>query len=76
MVVSEEYPGKLVLYVGAGPVRYYYIAAKYPLMYAADVNEDGVWDLIYKDVNEDGVNGNETFYDSPSEMFTAKIAEF
>ena len=39
-----------------------------PLFYAIDVNEDGVWDILYKDVLRDGVNGNEEFYDSPSGM--------
>ena len=31
--------------------------------------EDGSFDLIYKDPLEDNLNGNEKFYDSPSEMF-------
>jgi len=30
-----------------------------PLYYAIDINEDGLWDLIYIDSMEDGVNGNE-----------------
>ena len=40
-----------------------------PLFYAIDVNEDGAWDILYRDVLRDGVNGNEEFYDSPSGMF-------
>jgi len=39
--------------------RYYYIASTSPLFYAIDVNEDGTWDAMYKDVSRDGVNGNE-----------------
>jgi len=44
------------------------VAHPEPLFYAVDVNEDGKWDLIYQDVMQDGVNGNETFYDCPSGM--------
>jgi hypothetical protein len=52
------------------------VARVEPLFYAVDVNEDGLWDLIYKDVFEDGVNGDEVFYESPSGMFTSSIANF
>ena len=49
--------------------RYYYIVSAGPLFYAINVNEDGAWDILYKDVLRDGVNGNEEFYDNPSGMF-------
>ena len=59
----------LVFHVDYPIERYYYIASSRPLFYAIDVNEDGAWDILYKDVLRDGVNGNEEFYDSPSGMF-------
>ena len=49
--------------------RFVYIVSPKPLFYAIDRNEDGHWDLMYKDALEDGVNGNEQFYDSPSGMY-------
>ncbi len=64
--VSRTNPGHPVFRVDYGADGFYYIAARYPLFYAVDVNEDGAWDLLYKDVLEDGVNGNEELYDSPS----------
>ena len=64
------YKGAPVFYVNYGPANQIYVISKKALFYAIDVNEDGTWDLMYKDVNEDGINGNETFYDSPSNMFS------
>jgi len=55
---------------------HYYIAATNPLFYAIDLDGDGYWDLMYKDVLVDGVNGNEEFYDSPSGMFTVNKEKF
>jgi len=49
----------LVFHVDYPIGRYYYIASTSPLFYAIDVNEDGTWDAMYKDVSRDGVNGNE-----------------
>lgn len=69
--VSHYNPGHPVFRVDYGAEGFYYIAARYPLFYAVDVNEDGVWDVLYKDVLEDGVNGNEVFYSSPSGEFDA-----
>lgn len=68
--VSEFYKGAPVFYVNYGTANKVYIISKKALFYSFDVNEDGTWDLMYKDVLEDGINGNETFYDSPSNMFS------
>ncbi len=64
--VARYNPGHPVFRGDYGVEGFYYIAARYPLFYAVDVNEDGRWDVLYQDVLEDGVNGNEEFYDSPS----------
>ena len=69
VTVAANSPDKLVFYVNYHTAHFFYIAVKNPLFYAIDVNEDGLWDVIFKDVSQDGVNGNEQFYDSPSEMF-------
>ena len=69
--VARYSPSRLVFRVDYGDEGFYYIAARYPLFYAVDVNEDGHWDVVYKDVLEDGVNGNEDFYDIPSGWFDA-----
>ncbi|MBI5428059.1 MAG: hypothetical protein HZA02_07245 [Nitrospinae bacterium] len=74
--VARSYPNHPVFFVNYGDVNFYYVADVYPLFYAIDVNEDGIWDLMYKDASEDGVNGNEMFYESPSGMFTSNIAKF
>ena len=64
--VARTHPGHPVFRVDYGTEGFYYIAWPYPLFYAVDTNEDGVWDVLYKDVLEDGVNGNEEFYNTPS----------
>jgi len=69
--LSGYYQGVQVFYVNYGPANQIYVISGKALFYAFDVNEDGNWDLMYKDVEEDGINGNEAFYDSPSNMFTA-----
>tara|TARA_B100000959_G_scaffold124464_1_gene130741 strand:- start:41 stop:502 length:462 start_codon:yes stop_codon:yes gene_type:complete len=74
--VGNHFSNSLVFFTSYGQDRFYYVARVEPLFYAVDVNEDGFWDLIYKDVSEDGVNGNEVFYESPSGMFTSNIASF
>ena len=74
--VEANFPDHIVFFVDKGPEKFYYVAKGEPVFYAIDVNEDGHWDLIYNDFNEDGVNGNEEFYDSPSGMFSANIAKF
>jgi len=70
-VVKRHYPEYLIFTSNFTTTHYYYIAFKQPLFYAMDLNEDGHWDYIYKDPHQDGVNGNEEFYDSPSGMFQA-----
>ncbi|KMP12109.1 hypothetical protein UZ36_02115 [Candidatus Nitromaritima sp. SCGC AAA799-C22] len=64
----------LVFHVDYPRDRYYYIVSTRPLFYAIDVNEDGLWDILYKDVSRDGVNGNEEFYESPSGMFVNGVS--
>lgn len=72
---QESFPTSLVFHVSYDKDSYYYITTKQPLFYAIDINEDGAWDLIYKDEMEDGVNGNEKFYDSPSGMFSESLVK-
>ena len=44
----------------------FYVGQTHPLFYAYDFNEDGHFDHLFQDVYEDGINGNEEYYDSPS----------
>jgi len=64
--IRENSPMSPVFYVDYDKDRYFYITASNPIFYAFDFDEDGHWDLMFKDALEDGVNGNEKFYDSPS----------
>lgn len=64
--VKDNYRDSLVFDVAYEKDSYYYITVRKPLFYAIDYNEDGIWDVEYKDELEDGINGNEKFYDSPS----------
>jgi len=64
--IAEFYAGHPVFFVHHGNAHYYYITSKMPLFYSTDINEDGLWDALYQDISEDGVNGNEQFSDSPS----------
>jgi hypothetical protein len=66
--VKGHHPEHLIFASNFSTTHYYYIALKQPLFYAMDLNEDGHWDFIYKDPLQDGVNGNEAFYGSPSGM--------
>ena len=66
--VKGHHPEHLIFASNFSTTHYYYIALKQPLFYAMDLNEDGLWDFIYKDPLQDGVNGNEAYYDSPSGM--------
>ena len=59
------YKGAPVFYVNYGPANKIYVISKKALFYAYDVDEDGTWDLMYKDVNEDGVNGQRGFLRKP-----------
>ncbi len=72
--VAEIYVGYPIFVVDYGRTHYFYISSKEPLFYAVDVNEDGLWDAIYQDLLEDGVNGNERFSGSPSGMASKNIA--
>ncbi len=71
--IAEIYVGFPIFVVDYGAVHYFYISSKEPLFYAVDVNEDGIWDAIYQDIAEDGVNGNERFFGSPSGMASKNI---
>jgi hypothetical protein len=66
--IKGHHPEHLIFASNFSTSNYYYIALKQPLFYAMDLDEDGLWDIIYKDPLQDGVNGNEAFYDSPSGM--------
>lgn len=74
--IGKWYPNKLILGVRYTNTNFYYIIEQAPTFYAIDINEDGIWDLMYKDPYHDNVNGNEIFYDSPSGMFGPQIAQF
>ena len=63
---AKFYAGYPVFFVNHGNAHYFYITSKKPLFYATDFNEDGLWDALYQDNSEDGVNGNERFVGSPS----------
>ena len=67
--LPDYYHGAPIFYVNYGSANQIYVISRKALFYAFDINEDGTWDLMYKDVREDGVNGNEKFYESPSGMF-------
>lgn len=71
--IAEIYVGFPIFVVDYGAVHYFYISSKEPLFYAVDFNEDGIWDAIYQDIAEDGVNGNERFFGSPSGMASKNI---
>jgi hypothetical protein len=60
--VIKNNSDRLVFTVNYSESSYYYIAIKEPMLYAIDVDQDGSWDLIYKDPMEDGVNGNEALH--------------
>ena len=72
--MNSWYPDQLIFAVKYTSSNYFYIVEKEPTFYAFDFNEDGVWDLMYKDSLHDRVNGNEVYYDSPSGMFTEQTA--
>lgn len=46
-----------------------YVTGHCGFFYYLDLDQDGRYDLIWKDMDEDGLNGNEEIYDSPSGMF-------
>ena len=64
-----NYPENHIFFISYETYHYYYVAVQKPIFYDLDVDEDGRWDLMYKDTEEDGVNGNEIFYGSPSGKF-------
>jgi hypothetical protein len=71
--VKSNYRESLVFNVAYEKDSYYYITVRKPLFYAIDSNEDGMWDVEYKDELEDGINGNEKFYDSPSGSYSTGV---
>ncbi len=62
VAISQYYGGAPIFYVNYGRARYIYVISEMPLYYAIDINEDSLWDLIYIDMMEDGVNGNEKLH--------------
>ncbi len=65
--VAENFPFKPVFFVNFEKDRMFYVAASKAIFYAYDFDEDGHYDLMFKDFLEDGINGNEEYYDNPSE---------
>lgn len=49
-----------------------YVTQHCGLFYYIDLDEDGKYDIMWEDREEDGLNGNEILYDSPSGMFKVK----
>ncbi|MEK6576544.1 MAG: hypothetical protein AAB014_03190, partial [Nitrospirota bacterium] len=49
-----------------------YVTNPNGLFYYIDLDEDGKCDIMWEDREEDGLNGNEILYDSPSGMFQVK----
>lgn len=70
--IKENHPDSLVFHVAYETDNFFYRATRKPLFYAIDHDEDGIWDLEYKDAMEDGINGNEQFYDSPSGRYKSE----
>lgn len=61
--IPQYYGDNPIFFVDYGTARYIYVISESPLYYAIDINEDSLWDFIYIDTMEDGVNGNEKLYD-------------
>ena len=49
-----------------------YVTNPNGLFYYIDLDEDGKYDIMWEDREEDGLNGNEILYESPSGMFKVK----
>lgn len=49
-----------------------YVTNPHGFFYYIDLDEDGKYDIMWEDREEDGLNGNEILYDSPSGMFKVK----
>ena len=67
--VAKNFPGKHVFFIDYEKDSMFYIGASHPIFYAYDFDEDGHFDLLFKDKLEDGINGNEEYYDSPSKYY-------
>jgi hypothetical protein len=76
MEIGANFPNLPVFYTPYESQSFYYVATAQPLFYSFDVDEDGTWDIMYKDISKDSVNGNEVFYESPSGMFTNDFNNF
>ena len=53
------YHGAPVFDVNYGSAKQVYVISRKALCYAFNINDDGHWDLMYKDVMVDGVTGKE-----------------
>lgn len=73
VTIARYYEGAPIFYVDYGKARYIYVVSEMPLFYAIDINEDGLWDLIYIDTMEDGVNGNEKLHQGPMSVAVAAV---
>ncbi len=63
VTLPQYYGDEPIFFVDYGSAHYIYVVSKMPLYYAVDINEDSLWDLIYIDTLEDGVNGNERLHE-------------
>lgn len=72
---AESFPGSLIFFVNYSVDRSYYIASMKPILFAIDVNEDGLWDLVCRAVvdGETHDDGDDTVYDTPSDVFMANM---
>jgi hypothetical protein len=64
--IAKGFPGNHIFFFDYRKDSMFYIGMKYPIFYALDYNEDGSFDLMFKDKLEDGVNGKEEYYEKPS----------
>ena len=64
-VIFSNSPMNRIFFIDYEKDRFLYITDLNPLFYAFDFDEDGRWDIVFKDSLKDGVNGNERFYDNP-----------
>ncbi|KMP11565.1 hypothetical protein UZ36_04135 [Candidatus Nitromaritima sp. SCGC AAA799-C22] len=70
---SRHHPLHIIFFVNYTSSRFYYVVQAEAMFYGFDIDEDGLLDILYKDVLSDGVNGNEKFYDSPSGKYSDYI---
>ncbi|NIQ00732.1 MAG: hypothetical protein GWM98_10320, partial [Nitrospinaceae bacterium] len=62
--IAKYHPGLQVFQVVYPYASYFYVTQSQPLFYAVDEDEDGRWDTVFKDIQEDGINGNEVAWNN------------